>query len=265
MDSAGSGSAICLGTMFSCVAILISWPALTFLLAIKFRALEPLLQAPVYPADSRIIWSSSLEASPKFYDKADWQLTKTEHSYESVKYQIGLVAEILDRRALQDPSPPKRIRHFLSEPGICSTKISTNLVAYGGFLDILKLIVFHLVSPVQALLCAPSEQSQGRTLLGSRHHTITPSNAAIAAVHLVLVSISFLTFSTSPPSKQATSETEPPPVRFGAETDRWGNPQVGITPIPEWKENEVQGEILLEKCEDIFRQLSEKRKPVLET
>ena len=37
---------------------------------------------------ARVIRSSSLDASPKFYDSENGQLTKTEHSYESSKYQI---------------------------------------------------------------------------------------------------------------------------------------------------------------------------------
>ncbi|KAJ7122915.1 3-keto sterol reductase [Mycena epipterygia] len=218
------------------------WQSNLFGHYVLFRALEPLLKNSAYPADSRIIWSSSLEASPKFYDTADWQLTKTEHSYESVKYQIDLLATILDRRALQTSSPPKRIRHFISHPGVCSTKISTNLVTHGGLLDTLKVFAFYL----------------GRTLFGSRHHSITPLNAAIATVHLVLVSLSFITFSTSTATRC--------PFDLAQKTDRWGNPEVGTTPVQKWAENEGQGQALLEKCDEIFREFAEKRGvPVLES
>jgi 3-keto steroid reductase len=72
-------------------------------------------------------------------------VTKTDHSYESVKYQIELIATTLDRIALRDSSSPKSIRHFVSHPGVASTKISTNLVAFGGFLDTLKVWVFYVV------------------------------------------------------------------------------------------------------------------------
>ncbi|KAJ7499408.1 3-keto sterol reductase [Mycena latifolia] len=203
-----------------------------------FRALEPLLNSTSYTSDARVIWSTSLESTPKFFDKADWQLTKTAHAYESAKYQIDLIAPLLDRRALQDPAPSKRVRHFISHPGICHTKISTKLVQYGGVLDTLKLLAFYL----------------GRILLGSRHHPITPANGAVAAVHLVLVSISYITFSAFLPAKSdadaTLSEPKPAPVplRFGAETDRWGNPA-----------NEVEGKVLLGRCEDIYRGLLEKR------
>ncbi|KAJ6543894.1 hypothetical protein B0H19DRAFT_956163 [Mycena capillaripes] len=217
------------------------WQSNLFGHYVLFRALEPLLKNSAYPADSRIIWSSSLEASPKFYDNADWQLTKTEHSYESVKYQIDLIGTILDRRALEDSSSTKRIRHFVSHPAVCSTKISNNLVAYGGLLDTLKIIVFY-----------------GRALFGSRHHSITPANAAIAAVHLTLVSLSYITFYTPPRSKTGTngavSEAKAEPVRFGAETDRWGHAEVGLTPVQKWKENEIHGELLLGKCDQLFQE-----------
>ncbi|KAF7330838.1 hypothetical protein MVEN_02423100 [Mycena venus] len=231
------------------------WQSNMFSHYVLFRALEPLLKNSAYPADSRIIWSSSLEASPKFYDSADWQLTKTDHSYESVKYQIDLISSILDRRALQDSSSTKRIRHFVSHPGVASTKISTNLVAFGGFLDTVKVWVFYL----------------GRVLFGSRHHTITTANASIAAVHLALVSLTYITFYTfSPPKTSANGSAKPhtngvvavsppDPVRFGAETTRWGRAEVGLTPVYKWKEHEGEGERLLERCDKIYREFSAKR------
>ena len=97
------------------------------------------------PFDSaRVIWSSSLEASPKFYDSEDWQLTKTGHSYESSKYQIDIIAINLDRMALNSNEKGKPIRHFVSEPGICSTSISRALVS--GILDYIKTLFFYFVS-----------------------------------------------------------------------------------------------------------------------
>ncbi|KAJ7047854.1 hypothetical protein C8F04DRAFT_1060294 [Mycena alexandri] len=229
------------------------WQSNLFGHYVLFRALEPLLKNSAYSADSRIIWSSSLEASPKFYDNEDWQLIKTEHSYESVKYQVDLIGTILDRRALADTSA-KRVRHFVSHPGVCSTKISNNLVAHGGILDNLKILLFYF----------------GR-MLGSRHHSIFPDNAAIATTHLILVSLSFITFAAFPKKKTATngsangngaaSHPDPQtPVRFGAETDRWGHAEVGLTPVKKWKENEVQGELLLERCDALYREFSDKRR-----
>ena len=96
------------------------------------------------PFDSaRVVWSSSLEASPKFYDSEDWQLTKTEHSYESSKYQIDIIATNLDRIALNS-NEEKPIRHFVSEPGVCSTSISKALAS--GILEYVKTFSFYFVS-----------------------------------------------------------------------------------------------------------------------
>lgn len=152
MASVGSGKAICSAIMPWCVSPS-NASTLIFKPDIQFRALEPLLKSSAYPADARVIWSSSLESSPAFYKDADWQLMNTKHSYEAAKYQIDLIGTVLDRRALQDSSSTKRIRHFVSHPGVCSTKFSNNLVAFGGFLDTLKVIVFYLVRQTK-LCCA---------------------------------------------------------------------------------------------------------------
>jgi 3-keto steroid reductase len=113
-------------------------------LPIQFRELEDLLSKS--PLDnSRVIWCSSVESSPKFYDSKDWQLKITEHSYESSKYQIDLIATNLDQLAVQTtPVSGKRVRHFISEPGVCSTSISAALI--GPFLDMVKVFTFYVVS-----------------------------------------------------------------------------------------------------------------------
>lgn len=85
---------------------------------------------------------SSLEASPTFYQSEDWQLKSTEHSYESTKYQIDLIGTHLDRRALQS-NASRTVRHFVTQPGVCSTNVSQALV--GPFLDFFKVILFYLV------------------------------------------------------------------------------------------------------------------------
>ena len=100
-----------------------------------------MVKTPFYSA--RVVWSSSLEASPKFYDSEDWQLTKTEHSYESSKYQIDIIATNLDRIALNS-NEEKPIRHFVSEPGVCSTSISKALAS--GILEYVKTFSFYFVS-----------------------------------------------------------------------------------------------------------------------
>ena len=91
------------------------------------------------------MWCSSIEASPKYYDSDDWQLKKSEHSYESSKYQIDLLATTLNQATVQStPANRKPTKHFISEPGVCSTSISAKLIH--PFLDYIKLILFYVVS-----------------------------------------------------------------------------------------------------------------------
>ena len=67
----------------------------------------------------------------------------TSHSYESSKYQIDIIATNLDRIALNS-NEGKPIRHFVSEPGVCSTSISRALAT--GILDYIKTLLFYFVS-----------------------------------------------------------------------------------------------------------------------
>ncbi|KAF9443628.1 hypothetical protein P691DRAFT_808692 [Macrolepiota fuliginosa MF-IS2] len=199
-----------------------------------FRALQPLLLAS--PTGGRVVWASSLEASPSFYDSDDWQLTKTEHSYESSKYQIDLIATHLDllaRRALEEDPTSRPVRHFVSEPGVCSTNVSIALT--GPILEILKVWAFYIAR-----------------FLGSVHHTIKPYKAAIASVHLVLAPLYFFALSSQP-------------VRYGAETDWWGNERVGLSPVRRWDENCAKGEALLRKCDALYQSLREQEKGTMDS
>jgi len=127
---------------FVLVCCVSNWPRPTLLMTIQFRELEELLAKSPFEC-SRVIWCSSLEASPRFYDSEDWQLIKTSHSYESSKYEIDLISTTLDQVARQSTKLTKPIRHFVTEPGVCSTSISANLV--GPFLDMIKVFTFYLV------------------------------------------------------------------------------------------------------------------------
>lgn len=105
--------------------------------------LQPLLIADAFPFDARIVWLSSLTASRQWFDITDWQILKNEHSYETVKYEIDLLASYLDTLALSVPDPQKRIRHFVAHPSVCSTDFGTKLS--GQFGEFCKLICYYIV------------------------------------------------------------------------------------------------------------------------
>jgi len=98
----------------------------------------------------RVVWTSSLAASPS-YESEDWQLIKTEQSYESSKYQIDLMATHLDFRARKvlDENPASHpVRHFISEPGVCSTNIAIALAAPG--VRFMEVCLCYLVGQVSS-------------------------------------------------------------------------------------------------------------------
>ena len=188
---------------------------------------------------------SSLEASPAHYNPEDWQCKATSHSYETTKYEIDLIATFLDKLSLQD-STRKRPRHFVAQPGVCSTSISNALI--GPVLNLVKLFLFYVVRDafVRSVILL-LKMCQAR-LCGSPHHTITPFNAAISAVHIALAPLVFLTFLEGHQ-----------PVRIGAETDMRGNEHVGLTPVKEWKRFEMEAEYLLAKCNALYEKVKETR------
>jgi 3-keto steroid reductase len=244
MDLDGFGSAIYLLTLSSCVLVYLSSSSNSQFT--QFRALEPLLSKS--PSRSRVVWTSSLEASPARYNPEDWQCKATSHSYETTKYEIDLIATFLDRLSLQDPTR-KRPRHFVAQPGVCSTSISDALI--GPVLNLVKLFLFYVVRDVfipSVVLLLKMYQAR---LCGSPHHTITPFKAAISVVHIALAPLVFLTFLESHQ-----------PVRIGAQTDMRGNEYVGLTPVKEWKRFEMEAEYLLAKCNALYEKVKDRTKLV---
>ena len=137
------------------------------------------------PYDSaRVIWFSSSEASPKFYDSDDWQLTKTELSYESSKYQIDIYRYHLDR-IVMDLNEGKSIRHLVSEPGVCSTSISPALAT--GILDYFNFFLFYFVSFPFSLFSPPSNLTKIRLVYVV--HRIIPSILSKLLLSLSILSL----------------------------------------------------------------------------
>ncbi|KAI0035642.1 hypothetical protein K488DRAFT_18021, partial [Vararia minispora EC-137] len=149
------------------------WQCNVFGHYILARTLEPMLAASATgeTGPGRVIWQSSLEALPEYFDPDDWQLVKTVDPYHASKYHMDLIGAELNRRALQDR--PQKIRHILVEPGVVHTSIDLMLI--NTFLHHLKHISFWLAR-----------------FIGSKHHNISAWNGAAAAVHAALVSFAFL-------------------------------------------------------------------------
>jgi 3-keto steroid reductase len=149
MGWAGFGSAMCLGIMSWCVPSFSGVTQRQY--RRKVRTLEPMLAASASEATGpgRVIWQSSLEALPEFYDPGDWQVVKSKVSYHASKYHMDLVGAELSRRALQDN--PQRVLHVLVEPGVVHTSIDLLLIS--AFLHHIKHWAFYFVSRVPCSHC----------------------------------------------------------------------------------------------------------------
>ncbi|KIK54364.1 hypothetical protein GYMLUDRAFT_177233 [Collybiopsis luxurians FD-317 M1] len=221
---------------------------------ILYRDLYPLLSSPKYPHDSRVVWTSSLEAQKK-YEAGDWQLVKTRDVYGSSKYQTELVSLELDRRALDDPDAPeenKRVRHFTAHPGVTHTNIAQNLIS--PLMQPLKVVLFYVAR-----------------WLGSPDHPIAVEKGAISVVWVSIISLSVLSiFSSSSKSPQNAngtskdgSKTHPtvrrPAVKFSAQTDWWGNSRVGMAEIESGEEHSAEAKELVDYCEDLYQEIKAAR------
>lgn len=47
----------------------------------------------------------------------------------------------------------------------------------------------------------------------------------------------------------------PPPIKFGAQTDCFGNPRVGVTRVKQWKEYEPESRALVDRFEGLYKSL----------
>lgn len=66
-------------------------------------------------------------------------------------------------------------------------------------------------------------------------------------MHLILVPICFI------PLHLDNDRSKP--VRFGAQSGRWGDERVGVTAVREWEKYEGHGIALIEKCDNLLKAL----------
>lgn len=111
--------------------------------------------------DARVVWISSHEASSEFYDPKDWQLVKSENSYQCSKYQMNMISLYLDREAIRgqlDDTPA--IRHFTAYPGVAGTSIANALL--GTFTSLCMYATFYVVSSVKYAAVHPLNEHFAR-------------------------------------------------------------------------------------------------------
>lgn len=100
-----------------------------------------------------MLWTSSLE-SVHYYDSKDWQLLKTEHSYESSKYQMDLIGTQLAIRAdttEETSNSPAKIKHFVVQPGVANTGMIDLLIV--AVMKYFMLFAFYLASSLTLRSC----------------------------------------------------------------------------------------------------------------
>ncbi|KAF9224356.1 NAD(P)-binding protein [Gyrodon lividus] len=209
------------------------WQCNVFGHYVLFRALEPILAKYTKSTGSRVVWVSSHEASSEFYDPKDWQLVKSQHSYECSKYQMNQISLHLDREATHDQVDGKPVvRHLTVLPGVAGTNIASALL--GTVTSMCMFMSFYIAR-----------------LLGSPYHPITPLKASISAVHLSLVPLACL------PVVSTVASSTDQPVEVGtlyiSETDRWGRERVGTMKLMESKVDEARTQELLDKCDRLVK------------
>ncbi|KAG0698853.1 NAD(P)-binding protein [Suillus ampliporus] len=214
------------------------WQCNVFGHYVLFRALKSHLAKYQTSTGARVIWMSSHESSPIFYDPADWQFVTSAHSYESSKFQVDLIAHQLDQASLQG-SDGLSTRHLIVLPGVVGTNIASALL--GTFTSICMILAFYLAR-----------------FLGSPYHLISAFKASISAVHLCLVPLASLpAVSSAELDDSDPTATVEVGTRYVSECDRWGKERVGTMKLTRSKEHEKQCEDLLGHCERLFKAFCE--------
>lgn len=50
-------------------------------------------------------------------------------------------------------------------------------------------------------------------------------------------------------------------MRFSAQTDRWGNAYVGVTPVKEWEHHQEEGTTLVKEFDELYETFKSKSVP----
>jgi len=185
-----------------------------------YRELEQLLfRNP--QGDSRIEWSSSLDAYPDAYDHSDVQLRNGKLPYQASKYQVDMISAVFaqQERKAKPRSSEASIYHVTTHPGVCHT----NNTAAGlvSFLVWAKILSFFL----------------GR-LFGSQNHPIYPKKGALSAVYTALA-----------PVEELEDSTGILPQKYGTRSTMHGVEYVGFDPVEDWQNHQKNATELVAYCD----------------
>lgn len=68
-----------------------------------------------------------------------------------------------------------------------------------------------------------------------------------------MVSLEFVTFFDR--SSKTTDQTKNVPVRYMAETDRWGTERVGLSAVAEWEAHKTDAAKLADYCDELLESI----------
>ncbi|OSX57027.1 hypothetical protein POSPLADRAFT_1041828 [Postia placenta MAD-698-R-SB12] len=189
-----------------------------------FRSIQPLLSK--YSSKSstppRVLWTTSIDVLPAYNPADDWQLTKTDASYQASKFQLDLMSRELARRSSEDDG---KVVHVLVSPGITATKMAAELLR-PVILEWLMLLFFYFCR-----------------LLGSPNVLFSTYKAAIAASNLTLLPIEHI-------PRYIDGGAFP---KFSAQNDRWGTESIGVEAVTEWEDHPGEGKEIVDRCERLYK------------
>lgn len=169
-----------------------------------------------------MLWTTSIDVLPAYNPADDWQLTKTDASYQASKFQLDLMSRELARRSSEDDG---KVVHVLVSPGITATKMAAELLR-PVILEWLMLLFFYFCR-----------------LLGSPNVLFSTYKAAIAASNLTLLPIEHI-------PRYIDGGAFP---KFSAQNDRWGTESIGVEAVTEWEDHPGEGKEIVDRCERLYK------------
>ncbi|OQU98147.1 hypothetical protein CLAIMM_03972 [Cladophialophora immunda] len=189
--------------------------------------LMPLFRACAPESRSKIVWSTSIEATGRHYSSEDYQGLKSAAAYEHTK-RMG---DLLALSAVEQPATAKHVKEYttplrtvesvwerpvhseptfhVSHPGICTTTI---ISLYWIVHQCYRLGIYL------ARWC------------GSPWANVTSYLGAASATWLALASLADI----RDKAVQATGDGDGGPCKWGSSTDRLGRSYVRVTDVPGW-------------------------------